>query len=99
MANIIIERINGKPYCKMGFNDDTAEFGFSFELFWAEDLRAVKLSANGKIVVVETSLLRTNWEFSFDGHLGTFKIDSVDGVEPTDNEDLATLLADLKPVM
>lgn len=36
------------------------------------------------------------WAVSFDGHLGTFQIDKVNGTTPTDNEHLYTLLAACK---
>lgn len=36
------------------------------------------------------------WAVSFDGYDGTFQIDLVNGVAPTDNDHLYTLLADCK---
>ena len=90
MANLIITEVVGKSYYKVESND--TEFEWDYDFIWPDQIYdvhkngAVELRfANGKV-----------WELTIDGADGTIEVDSVETITPTDNDHLATLIANLK---
>lgn len=61
---------------------------------WSKaSIQNVLLRTDGVLVDV---LTQPDWLVSFDGSVGTFQIDSIDGVAPTSNSDLYDKLIALK---
>lgn len=96
MADITINKVINKNYYIIRFKSYSDKVGFQYKLFWSDDIATIGIDKIHGYVVVELKYNTPDWKFSFDGSIGTMKIDTVGGTTPDDNDHLATLLADLK---
>ncbi len=94
MANIIIESVLSKRYYKINFNDYSSTLGIETRFFWPENLEFIDIDGH---VTVSFNSKDQDMFLSFEEGLDKVLIvDLVDLVAPTDNNHLATLIADLK---
>jgi hypothetical protein len=95
MANIVITAVGGKNYLKVDFGVYSASIGYDYQFFWAEDIESVKKNTTGQVAVYMKGH-NEPWVLSYDGLQGSYTVDSVLAVAPTDNDDLVDKIADLK---
>ena len=96
MANIIITEVVGKTYFKIDFGVYGGTNGTPLKkYFWADDILEID-NLDHKVIVELKETKADEWSVSFDAWDGSYIIDTVLGVTPTDNDHLATLLANLK---
>lgn len=90
MSHLTITAVSGKNYYKVECND--SDFDWDYDFIWSDNIRDVK--KNGAVELIFKD--GVPWELTFDGADNTIEVDSVLGVTPTDNDHLATLIANLK---
>jgi hypothetical protein len=96
MANIVITSVGTKTYFNVDFGVYNDKLGADYELFWADDIKNIKKnSTSGNIEVIMKGDTQP-WIISFDGGSESLQVDKVLGTPPTDNDHLATLIANLK---
>lgn len=92
MPNIIITAVATKNYHKLDYGDYSTVTGIDYRFFWSEDIFFVDVDGHVAVTMKNGDV----WQLSFDGSDGTFQVDSVIGAIPSDNDDLADSLANLK---
>lgn len=92
MANIVIEEVSGKNYYKVISNDMPT--GWVYDFIWTDQIYDVH--KNG--IVYLHFVDGVEWELTYnkDDTTGVWIVDSVLGTVPTDNDHLASLIANLK---
>ena len=83
MANIVITSTTNS--IKVEFNDYSTILNMVKGTWGKSYLQSVLLRTDGVLVDL---LAQPDWLVSFDGSVGTFQIDTIDGVAPTSNSDL-----------
>ena len=83
MANIVVTTTTGSILVDFGVN--STPLGMSKGVWHKETLININLRTDGVLVDIAG---QPDWLVSFDGKVGTFQIDSVDGVAPTSDSDL-----------
>jgi hypothetical protein len=83
MANIVVTTTTGSILVDFGVY--STPLGMSKGAWHKETLINVNLRTDGILVDIAG---QPDWMVSFDGKVGTFQIDSVDGVAPTSDSDL-----------
>ena len=91
MANTVVT--SSTKYVKVVFNDDSALTGTHHAYFSKALISEIKAVTSGTVVVKLDS--GESFSISTDGSQNTLTIDSVDGVSPTDNNDLCDKIAAL----
>jgi hypothetical protein len=90
MANIVITKVEGKERWLVESNN--VETGWDCDFIWADQIDDVR--KNGSVFVHFHK--GEDWELTHNGNDGTWAVDSVDGVSITNNDQLATAIADIK---
>jgi len=94
MANITIQEVVDKRYYKINFNDYADSLGIETRFFWPESLEFIDVDGH---VTISFNSKNQDMFLSFEeGVDKVLIVDSVYGIAPTDNNHLATLIADLK---
>jgi hypothetical protein len=83
MANLTVITTTGSIL--VDFGTYSTPLGISKGVWHKETLINVNLRTDGVLVDIAG---QPDWLVSFDGKVGTFQIDSVDGVAPTSDSDL-----------
>ena len=83
MANIIITSTTNS--IKVDFGIHSTQLNTSKGTWRKSHVLNILLRNDGVMIDIES---QPDWLVSFDGAVGTFQIDSVDGVTPTSNSDL-----------
>jgi hypothetical protein len=83
MANIVVTTTTGSIL--VDFGAYSTPLGMSKGVWHKETLMNINLRTDGILVDIAG---QPDWLVSFDGKVGTFQIDSVDGVAPTSDSDL-----------
>ena len=96
MSNIVITAVTDKNYHKVVFNDLASKSGYEYKYFWVEDIKDVEIDANSGNVIMEMKTENRAWILSFNGSNKSFQVDSVLGASPASNDELASMLANLK---
>lgn len=95
MANVVITEVVGKNYHKVDFGNYSDQTGFEYMYFWADDIVEISKGVNGNLLV--EMINQDNWVMKYsENNIAGMIVDSVLGVNPSSNDDLATLIADLK---
>lgn len=90
METITITQVAGKSHYKIVSNK--VQFLWDYRFLWPVQIEDVQ--KNGSVVL---SLYNGDrWDLTFDGSEDTIKVASVLTTVPTDNDNLATLIANLK---
>lgn len=96
MGKIVITEVTGKTYYNVDFGDYSNQKNIpNSKHFWAEDILEVDIFDN-KIIVELKETKADEWSVSNVEGSGILQIDSVLGVNPTDNDHLAKLISNLK---
>lgn len=95
MANIVITAVGGKNYHKVDFGVYSEAFGISHLFFWADDIKQVHLEESSGISVIVNDN-KGEWILSYDGTADKPIVDTVLGVAPSSDSDLADKIANLK---
>jgi hypothetical protein len=83
MANIVVTTTTGSILVDFGVY--STPLGMSKGVWRKDTLININLRTDGVLVDIEG---QSDWLVSFDGKVGTFQIDSIDGVAPTSDSDL-----------
>jgi hypothetical protein len=83
MANIVVTSTTNS--IKVEFNDYSTILNMAKGTWGKGYIQSVLLRTDGVLVDL---LGQPDWLVSFDGSVGTFQIDTIDGVAPTSNSDL-----------
>lgn len=91
MANLVFSPISGKNRWVVESND--VETGWDCDFIWPDQIDDVRL-INGVVLVHFHK--GEDWELTHNGADGTWRVDEVNGVSITNNDDLAEAIADIK---
>lgn len=90
MANIVITKTGNIVDVDFGIYSVSTDVDGRKASYKVDDISIVWLEKDDSIVFVKMKDAITTdiWKLSFDGYIGTFQIDTIDGVAPTSNIDL-----------
>ena len=90
MAYLVITAVPSKTYFKVASND--TEFTWEYDFIWPEQISDVHKNGSVELKFINGEV----WELTTDGSDSTIRVDTIIGSTPTDNDHLATLIANLK---
>lgn len=90
MANIVITKTGNIVNVDFGIYSVSADVDGKKASYLVSDISIVWLEKDDSIVFVKMkdAITTSIWMLSFDGSGGTFQVDTIDGVAPTNNVDL-----------